>query len=478
MLPSPAGRLDGWKAIAEYLGRTERTAQRWAGVRGLPVRHLPGGKTSTVFAFQSEIDEWLRQGQARAANGNAAVDLAPPATATVAPRYALARARSMVGVGVTLATVLLVATTWSRLAAVPAEIQRVELRARSLAAYDAQDRLLWRTPLPVLSTDKAGGVAPVSHRLQHTQLVELTGDSSCDALVFVYGFQRGQRVGLEPHATSAAAPHPLSLVHHAVHAVSSAGERLWTWEPAATFAFAGRRFGAPWRWSASLSVPSGGATRTHVALIHEPWWPSYVVQLDESGRAALRYVQAGHIYTLANADVAGTPFILAAGVNNEYAAASLAVLDPDAKAATSPQTAGSPYDCEDCPGGRPARVVLFPRTEINRLSGNPYNRAHEILVTPERVDVSVFEDDQSRAIYTLARDFTPVRVTMSDRYWETHRRLERDGRLTHSAELCPERHSVESRIWTPAEGWTTVRVRNSLANLSTAALTPRPNPIP
>jgi TolB-like protein/tetratricopeptide (TPR) repeat protein len=52
-------RLDSWKAIAEYLGRSVRTVIRWADERGLPIHRIPGGKRHAVFAYSDEIDAWL-----------------------------------------------------------------------------------------------------------------------------------------------------------------------------------------------------------------------------------------------------------------------------------------------------------------------------------------------------------------------------------------------------------------------------------
>jgi len=49
--------IRGWAAIAEYLGATERTAQRWLE-RGLPVQQT--GRGATVWAFADELDAWLR----------------------------------------------------------------------------------------------------------------------------------------------------------------------------------------------------------------------------------------------------------------------------------------------------------------------------------------------------------------------------------------------------------------------------------
>ncbi len=53
-------RLDTWKSIAQHLGRSSRTVQRWHSEYGLPVRHLGGGATS-VFAYTDELDAWLRE---------------------------------------------------------------------------------------------------------------------------------------------------------------------------------------------------------------------------------------------------------------------------------------------------------------------------------------------------------------------------------------------------------------------------------
>lgn len=57
--PSRQARVDSWKAIARYLGRSSRTVQRWQAEYGLPVHRL-GGSRSSVFAYEEELDAWLR----------------------------------------------------------------------------------------------------------------------------------------------------------------------------------------------------------------------------------------------------------------------------------------------------------------------------------------------------------------------------------------------------------------------------------
>jgi TolB-like protein/Tfp pilus assembly protein PilF len=56
--------LEGWKAIADHLDKTERTVQRWEKTKGLPVRRLKSGspeEMSRVFAYKSELNAWWQE---------------------------------------------------------------------------------------------------------------------------------------------------------------------------------------------------------------------------------------------------------------------------------------------------------------------------------------------------------------------------------------------------------------------------------
>jgi tetratricopeptide (TPR) repeat protein len=57
--PAKLNRLMGWKAIAHYLGCTERTARRWESARALPVHRIPGGNRGSVWALPEQLQSWL-----------------------------------------------------------------------------------------------------------------------------------------------------------------------------------------------------------------------------------------------------------------------------------------------------------------------------------------------------------------------------------------------------------------------------------
>ena len=59
--PAPAPTLNSWKQIAAYLGRGVRTVQRWQAELRLPIHRVWNTPRSPVFAYTTELDEWLRR---------------------------------------------------------------------------------------------------------------------------------------------------------------------------------------------------------------------------------------------------------------------------------------------------------------------------------------------------------------------------------------------------------------------------------
>ena len=84
-------RLDGWKAVAEYLGRSSRTAQRWHLEHGLPVRRI-GADLGSIFAYPNDLDGWLRERNPMRSKSpqNARPVLVPKFNMAIAPSGSLA----------------------------------------------------------------------------------------------------------------------------------------------------------------------------------------------------------------------------------------------------------------------------------------------------------------------------------------------------------------------------------------------------
>jgi hypothetical protein len=51
--------FSGWKDVANYLGKSVRTVQRYERELGLPIRRPVANATITVIATKAELDAWI-----------------------------------------------------------------------------------------------------------------------------------------------------------------------------------------------------------------------------------------------------------------------------------------------------------------------------------------------------------------------------------------------------------------------------------
>ncbi len=61
-------------------------------------------------------------------------------------------------------------------------------------------------------------------------------------------------------------------------------------------------------------------------------------------------------------------------------------------------------------------------------------------------------------IYEFDADGVLQSARPADSFWEWHKRLEGEGRITHGEADCPHRRGLEVQRWTSASGWQTMTV--------------------
>jgi hypothetical protein len=436
-------RLSSWKEIAVHLGVELRTAQRWEHERGLPVHRLPGGKRNAVFAYEDELETWLHSaGPNNALAGGNAVD-ATALPEIPAARPSRKRTEVLITGGVAAILVLgaLAAGLWhySR----PAEIARVTFVGEKVIAWDHAGQQLWNHDFPGQLEKTATGLSSLSLQEQRARVIDLDGDGRPEILVVTH-----QQSRTETH----------SEVHSALHCFSAEGKLLWRYEPQEKLRFGGAEYGPPW-YIYELALSPGPSPRTiWLAVTHNMWWPSFVVRLDERGTAKVQFINSGSLWSLHPVESHGRQFVLAGGVNNEPYQGALAIFAADAPPAVSPQSQDT-YRCENCPAGQPIAYFLFTPTELFRLKRQPLNHLFRIERSGAGVTLVTFELPGHSGFYAFADVMLtqPVGFSLSDGYWQEHRALEKEGKLNHTAEQCPDRTQPKLvRKWTPGHGWTTL----------------------
>lgn len=224
--------------------------------------------------------------------------------------------------------------------------------------------------------------------------------------------------------------------------ISSRGKLLWRYQPQIQMQFNTPGMNGPWWFHGMIVVDDGRSRSVWVSVAHQVWWPAFLVKISPNGAQQIMFTSSGSINTLRSLRTTSSIYILAGGINNEYGMASVAVLDARGLPATSPQGDGAKYQCvRGCPSGRPYRYILLPRSEMNAASNLPYNNAVHIDMRTHGFTIKTEEVDATSQFFDFSEEFQPEWVAYSSDYPEAHRRYEKEGRLAHIFDLCPERHS-------------------------------------
>lgn len=89
-------RLESWKEVAAFFGRTERTVMRWESERGLPIHRLPGDLRSRISANVEELEAWLRSADGFEPVTAAGAPAADIPAAALSPRKASGRPNPLI----------------------------------------------------------------------------------------------------------------------------------------------------------------------------------------------------------------------------------------------------------------------------------------------------------------------------------------------------------------------------------------------
>jgi hypothetical protein len=423
------GRLNGWKEIANYLGKSVRTAIRWEQELGLPVHrfHTAGGEI--IYAFREQIDQWQAENE----------------KAGTAPQPGTRNAARFTG-RLLLALALL--------AAVAGIAGAVAWRARSGSRQPAN----WRVENNTLKISDSAGKPLWEYTFQfplHEPAYRRNAPRPPSSLAAIDDWDNDGRkeVLFFAHATE---PSPAAL-----YCFNSNGSVRFTrgsaQDPMKTVQFGATRYESPYIANQFLLASASNAEKTAwLVMLHNLWFPSVLQKVGSGGNILAEYWSNGHITSLKEAEIGGRQYLLVGATNNEHYGASLAVLDYDSPSGSAP-AAKADYGCLNCPPGEPVAFLVFPRMEPSReLSDRPH--VSEIRVKPNgELTVSVLQAQRNAfynadqldfpVFYTLNSRFQVIAAEIGDAYRHSHARLEMRGRFKHRFNHGCERELFPVLAW-------------------------------
>jgi len=422
-------RLDSWKAIAAYLGRDEGTLRRWERTRGLPIRRLPGRKGGSVYAYTSEIDAWLQADPPESGPEAADDPTTPPDLPPATEPAALSRPSIWVAAPATLIAAFVAGWLLTR-PAISADALRLELTDTAVTGRDANGRAQWTHQLGEEFRHIVSDVSE-SSRLVH-------GARPRAYVATAIRFRRSDNF----------------VAGGRLMAFDLDGTPRWRFEFDDDLNIGGQSFGAPWGVTAFAVDDGGTERRIAVAAHHYTWSASMVTILDDEGRRKGTYVNDGWLEQV----LWLAPDRLAVGGFHESMNGGMvAVIDPASLDGQTPESDPA-HRCLNCGGGRPLRVAVMPRTELNLVTGARFNRARLVhgqnQLVVRTVEVPASDQPPAEAIYEFTPGLDPLRASFSARYWELHDQLYASRRLDHDRASCPDRDGPPPiHVWTPESGW-------------------------
>lgn len=337
-----ADLLDGWKDIADHLGKSVRTAQRWEAEFNLPVHRLGRRDGEGIYAYRSEIDKWRRpssEQEPQQPTGHASESEQPGAQAGA--RLTPGRGRRFWRIAGVILFVVVVAVLTASLLRPSGQPASLRATPRGFAAFDADGRRLWEKQLQFPHT-----VGMLESDRPMSAFGDVDGDGDTEVL-----------------AAIASGGFPVQLRCYA-----SDGRERWTYRPTDVVVFGGARVGAPHLASLLLHQQPDGSSVPYVVSVHQSQFPALVSRLGPDGTPTARYWSAGHVTALRVMRIGDRNWVLVGTPHNETKGGSLAVFDERRFGGSAPAR-NDAYRCTTCPPGAPDFFFVFPRTSISRLFG-------------------------------------------------------------------------------------------------------------
>jgi hypothetical protein len=388
--------LDSWKEVADYLGITVRTAQKWESEWALPIQRKPGAR-GRIFAYSDELDNWKECTFQKARNGRRD----PPS-----------RLRFYVLSIAVLAVIAMALGVWAHVFGRNEPFSfRVERFA--LVVNDSKGQEIWRKPF--------------SQPLDESIYVN-KGVTICD-------------IDGDGHQEVLFMHHPSELTSEGATLIcfNWRGNQKWRFVPGREVHSATESFPRPYRvWSmAPIKLQREGIYAVVITSIHTPMYPTQVALLSAADGHLLRdYWHSGYLehILVTDFDGDGQDDILLGGCNNAYNAATLIMLDPHTMGGASVEEDSRNQLVGFGPGTEKVRI-LFPRSCINRKFENRnWVSSLELDEKGLRVNIGEYTESGGRvasSIYKFDHTFRVVNCQFGDDFRIRHAELEATRQLDH-----------------------------------------------
>ena len=425
-------RLNGWKEIAAYLGKSVRTVQRWERDYGVPIRRVGRDGGEIVWASRTELDAWqvefdrLRSSEF-VSNADRTPAAIPPARSfRVSPLVLIAATAAVVTLAMFLAAPIRTTET-------PAQPARATVEPEFFHVFDANGQPLFSKHVAFLRKEDFEGPA-TGKPGSWAQFTDLDGDGTLEVIFLALS------IDFSPET--------------AVIVFNADGSERFRVRPQNRVTFGKQVFTGPWRPHRALAAPNGRSGQSlFVAFIGPLEFPTLVVEVDATGRILADYWSNGYVQTIRMISWRGQRTLFLGATHNDSRGASLAVF-PNGKLSGSAPASQDEYRCHDCGHGGPAEFLLFPRRRL-ALTIRGQATAQDIrILENDTLHVNVGEGSPDKdgwfehnVWYTLDPHLTVANALFPSGVVAVHNKLFANGTLETAFGAVDERAVFPVRRW-------------------------------
>ena len=230
----------------------------------------------------------------------------------------------------------------------------------------------------------------------------------------------------------------------------------------------GQHFEPVWRFSHVIPVPSGKRQMLWAGVHHGWRWPGCVLRFDGAGPPVIQFANSGFVERLCRIPTPEGELIAVGGENNAFGRASVAVLAVNDPPSSSPGGGEKRCYFSNSPSGQPRDYILFPSTEMLTALDTPYGQVTQIYATNTSgfiVTIVSARTTSELFMYEFSARTEPDSVMPSGSCSLFHRRLEKEGKLNHTWDVCPDlANPLTIRHWRRVIGWRDEKVPWRAAN--------------
>jgi len=418
-------RFSTWKEIAVYLDCDIRTCQRWERKLGLPIHRLdPDSSKTRVFAYKSDIDEWLKK------------DLR-----TKSYRINIRRKKARYFFLLVPAAMLcmIVLLNMNPGSSVPFNF---DIKGSRLLILNEKNNKLWsfdtglsnlcseihyRKHFQEKRTDNQGG-----YQLPYLMIKDLDRDGKKEVL-FTTQTRNELQEGL------------LICLDHR-------GKKLWEFKTGKALKFGTVSYSSDYRIRGIdvYDIDGNGSMEIIVISTNRYFFPSQLVILNSTGGLLGEFWNSGYLMDYCFSDLnrdKGVELIVS-GMNNEYNTGCIMVFDPNDIWGASPQS--GEYLCQDLKPGSEKYYILIPPTDVENCT-RLRNTIDVIDILNNQI-ISV-KSEVGQIYYELNFDLELVNVNYSDDFEKMHKKYLSENKITSKLDKDYKAHLMQGLLYYDGQKW-------------------------